>query len=111
MADTGLKGTLMDAILYAEIYAICLVVVAVLLFWTARNGIYATNERWMFRVLLVFAVNFISNFLFTLFHSILAVGDEFLLDYIFKSLYHLSLAVGVIFWCVYAEVDMAGSGG
>ena len=94
----------MEAILYAEIYVICLIVGLLLLFWTYRNDTVSTSELWLKRMLLCFVINFLSNFLFTLFNRILVWESVVLpLSYLFKTLYFMSLVGGVICWCLYAE--------
>ena len=95
----------MEAVLYAEIYAVCTVIVGLLLFWTLRNENISTEELWLKRTLTVFLLNFTSNFCFTLFNRIFIFeGAALPLSYLFKSLYILTLNVGVSAWCGYAAV-------
>ena len=94
----------MDAILYAEVYFICLIIAGLLLFWTVRKEIMSTEELWLERVLLCFALNFFSNFLFTLFNRVYVLpGAVTVLSYALKTLYFISLVIGVFSWCGYAE--------
>ena len=94
----------MEAILYAEIYLICMIFAALLIFWTSRSNIESTAELWQKRMLISFLANFSSNFLFTLFNRIFVVEALVTaLSYGFKTLYFITLAAGVFCWCGYAE--------
>lgn len=95
----------MEAVLYAEIYLICIIITAVMLYWTKRHGMQSSAEEWLSRVLICFILNFTSNFLFTLFHRIY-VSDTLIPSYILKTLYHLTLVIGVFVWCAYAELQI-----
>ncbi|MBR1780610.1 MAG: GGDEF domain-containing protein [Oscillospiraceae bacterium] len=96
----------MASVLYAEIYLICLIIAGILLGWMVKNGMQSSAERWLARILTCFIINFISNFLFTVFHSIVITPYITPLSYLFKTLYHISLSVGVFLWCVYAEIEL-----
>ena len=94
----------MDAILYAEIYMICIVFDAMLLIWAGRSDTRSTSEMWLRRTLMSFMFNFVSNFLFTVFNRVFVIdGAVIPLSYGFKTLYFITLAIGVFCWCGYAE--------
>lgn len=94
----------MDAILYAEIYLICIVFDAMLLIWAGRSDTRSTSEMWLRRTLMSFLFNFVSNFFFTVFNRIFVIdGAVIPLSYGFKTLYFMTLAIGVFCWCGYAE--------
>ena len=94
----------MDAILYAEIYLICIVFDGLLLIWAGRSDTRSTSEIWLRRTLLSFLINFVSNLLFTVFNRIFVIdGAVIPLSYGFKTLYFITLALGVFCWCGYAE--------
>ncbi|MBQ9264374.1 MAG: diguanylate cyclase [Clostridia bacterium] len=97
----------MEKALYAEVYAICILVVSLLLYWVTRRNTRSTAERWLIRVLKCFIVNFASNFCFTLFNGRL-IGEALFepASYLFKTLYFISLDVGVFAWCGYAETEL-----
>ena len=93
----------MEAVLYAEIYAVCIIAVGVLLFWTRRHETLSTEELWLKRTLTVFLLNFAANFCFTLVNRIFVwEGAARPLSWLFKSLYFLTLNGGVFVWCGYA---------
>ena len=92
----------MDAILQAEIYCLCFIVISILLFWTDRNGIHSYVEMCLSRLLGCFLLYFALGFLFVLFTDILTVEAWLSLSYICKTLQHLTLIMGVFTWTVYA---------
>ena len=93
----------MEAVLYAEIYAVCIIAVGVLLFWTRRHETLSTEELWLKRTLTVFLLNFTANFCFTLVNRLFVwEGAPRPLSWLFKSLYFLTLNGGVFVWCGYA---------
>ena len=98
------KGSLMIAVaLYAEVYLICFIVVALLLRWARQTDTDSTQERWLRRVFASFMFSFGANFLFTLFNGARLLPGLFpYASYIFKSLYHISMCVGVYAWCGYS---------
>ena len=97
----------MEAILYAVIYLICIIFVSLLVFWTGRSGIESTVELWQKRTLISFLLNFVSNFLFTLFNRVFAVEALITpLSYGFKTLYFVTMAIGVYCWCGCAETTL-----
>lgn len=97
----------MDAVLYAEIYFICILVAALLLYWMIRREAMSTEELWLKRVLISFTLNFFSNFLFTIFNRIHVIPAAVeVLSYALKTLYFLTLSVGVFCWCGYAEATL-----
>lgn len=97
----------MEAILYAEVYLICIIVAGLLLFWTVRREAMSTSERWLKRLLLCFFLNFLSNFLFTIFNRVYVIDSLVtMLSYGFKTSYFVTLVLGVHYWCGYAEVEL-----
>jgi diguanylate cyclase (GGDEF) domain len=99
----------MDAILYAEIYCICIIITCILFFWNRRNGMQSFAELCLSRLLACFIINFSANFLFTLFDRILDLENTLALSYAFKTLYHITLIIGVFIWCVYADAQIKGA--
>lgn len=97
----------MASLLYAEIYLICLIVTSLLLWWTSRGDALSASGRWLRGLIIAFLCNFASNFLFTLFNGV-RISEALALpaSYLFKSLYHITLCVGVFTWCGYAETEM-----
>ena len=96
----------MEAILYAEVYLICMLVLLLLLFWSRRTGTYSTQEVWTRRVLTAFLLNFTANALFTLvFHGLLGNVEGLFWPYVLKTLYFVTLDIGVYLWCGYAETE------
>lgn len=96
----------MGAILYAEIYCICIIITGILFFWNRRNGMQSFDELCLSRLLACFLVNFAANFLFTLFDRILDIENTLAISYALKTLYHITLILGVFIWCVYAEAQI-----
>ena len=97
----------MEAARYAEVYLVCIIVVALLTFWSTRRSTRSVEERWLVYVLLAFLGNFASNFFFKLFNGRL-IGSEALFlpaSYFFKTLYFITLDIGVFAWCGYAETE------
>ena len=77
----------MDAILYAEIYLICIVFDGMLLIWAGRSDTRSTSEMWLRRTLMSFLFNFVSNFFFTVFNRIFVIdGAVIPLSYGFKTM-------------------------
>ena len=56
----------MAAILYAEIYVICIIIVWLCKYWSDQRSSNSASERWLHTALVSFLASFISNFLFTL---------------------------------------------
>ena len=100
----------MASLLYAEIYLICILIVALILYWAGRSGSNSTGERRLRVMLWTFLINFISNLLFAVFNGL---WDSFApakaLCWGFKTVYHISLCVGVYAWCGYAEAQRSDS--
>ena len=96
--------------LYAEVYAICLIVVGLILFWAVRLGDDSLTSIWFRFMLIVFAVNFAVNLLFTLVNGgVLPQPENHVISLITKTLYHLSLAAGVAAWGGYAMAEQGRS--
>lgn len=106
-----MKGKqIMVIALYAEVYIICIIIDVLLLFWSGRSGSNSAEEQWLRRLLLAFFANFISNLLFTVFNGVrLIPGLVIPLSYITKSLYHVTLCLGVYSWCGYADCQRRDS--
>ena len=100
----------MEAILYAEIYFVCMIFATLLLTWTSRSDTRSNPEVWLMRLLASFLLNFTSNFLFTLFNRVFVIADAVVfLSYLFKTLYFLTLVIGVYCWCGYAEAVLGNN--
>ena len=98
---------MLQAALYAEIYGICFVVVALLLFWSLRSDSRSSSEQWLIRLFSVYLFNFAANICFTLFNrGLIATSWVYPLSYLFKTLYFVSFIVGTFCWCGYAEAEM-----
>ncbi len=94
-------------ILYSEIYLICIVVLAMLLFWSVRSESRSASERWLIRVLACFLISFSSNFLFSaLIHLQTSLPFIRHVNFALKSIYYIMLATGVVNWCGYAETEI-----
>ena len=99
----------METILYAEVYLVCIIVVGIVTFFEVRGGDSA-SDRWFKGMLAMFLLNFLANFLFKLVNGgIIADMDSHGLSYALKTLYHLTLCIGVFAWCGYADTER-GSG-
>ena len=97
----------MDAILYAEVYLICVIIMSLLYLWSSRKQEKSVAELSLSRVFMFFMINFFSNFLFTLVNRILPSGPVTEpLSYALKSVYMVTLAAGVLSWCLYAELSL-----
>ena len=96
----------MEAILYAEVYLVCMVVLGIVTFFAVRDGGDSSSDRWFRAMLVVFMLNFAANFLFKLVNGGI-IGDlgNHGLSYALKTLYHLTLCVGVFAWCGYADSE------
>ena len=98
---------MLEAILYAEVYLVCMIVVGLLWLWTARKSEISAAELWLQRVFGFFLLNFLSNFLFTMFNRVWVFPQiVFILSYAFKSLYLATLVAGIFCWCGYAETTL-----
>lgn len=94
----------MERALYAEVYLICILIVGLLLFWTAKRETRSSSERWLIWVLLSFLCNFASNFFFSVLNDTLrGTAAAVPVSYAFKTLYFITLSVGVYAWCMYGE--------
>ena len=98
---------MMEAILYAEIYLICMIVVGLLMHWSMRGDSHSTSDQWLIRCIAGFFVTFGSNFLFTIFNrGIIPTPWAKELSYVFKTLFFLLFSGSVIAWCGYAETEI-----
>ncbi len=98
----------MQAILYAEIYLLCIVVIALLYYSMVQSKTLSTPERWFRRMLLAFLVSFFANFLFSLFNllRIIPVAIPFT-SYLFKTVYYVFLTLAVLCWVGYVEREQS----
>ncbi|MBE5808050.1 MAG: GGDEF domain-containing protein [Clostridiales bacterium] len=97
----------MEAILYAEIYLICVILDGILFIWIERSDTNSTSELWLKRVLLSFLLNFVSNFLFTIFNRVIVIEAVARpLSYAFKTAYFITLVIGTFCWCGYAQTSL-----
>lgn len=101
----------MESILYAEVYLICMIIAGLLLYWTSRAHLLSTSERWLQAVLITFLVNFTVDCFFTLFsNGLISIGSQsIVVSYALKTLYFITLDVGVYAWCGYAENEQHSS--
>ena len=96
----------MASILYAEIYAFCMVIIGLCLFWASRSGTNSSSERMLRSTLISFMVSFSANLCFTLFSQFLVIRSIVVpVSFFFKTVYHAFMCVGVYFWCLYAEME------
>ena len=97
----------MEAVLYAEIYGICMLLDGLMCFWSVRKHERSAADRWLNRLLVWMLLNFTSNFAFTIINRIIPhMGLTLALSYFFKSMYFVSLTVSVFCWIGYAEMIM-----
>ena len=97
----------MEAILYAEVYLICSVILGLIYGWSVSHEEKSTADLWLNRTYFCFLLNFLSNFFFTLMNRIWVFEPAVdILSYAFKTLYLLTLTLGVFCWCGYAETTM-----
>lgn len=97
----------MEAVLYAEIYGICMLLDGLMCFWSVRKHERSAADRWLNRLLVWMLLNFTSNFAFTVMNRIIPhMGLTLALSYFFKSMYFISLTVSVFCWVGYAEMIM-----
>lgn len=90
--------------LYAEVYVICLIIDSLLLFWSGKSDSNSAEEQWLRRLLLSFFANFACNLLFAVFNGVRVIPALVVpASYLLKSLYHITLCLGVYAWCGYAE--------
>ena len=100
----------MEAILYAEIYLLCIIIVWLCKYWSDQRSSHSASERWLHVALIGFLHSFVSNFLFVLFNRILP--NLFLtrhVSWLFKTAYHGTLCFGVFAWCGYADTECRGT--
>ena len=100
----------MEAILYAEIYLFCIIIVWLCKYWSDQRSSHSASERWLHAALIGFLISFIANFLFALVNRIL---PPFFLtrpgSWAFKTVYHIMLCFGVFAWCGYADTECRGA--
>jgi len=100
----------MEAILYAEIYLFCIIIVWLCKYWSDQRSSNSASERWLHTALVGFLVSFISNFLFTLVNRVLpATPVTRHASWLFKTAYHVMLCFGVFAWCGYADTECRGT--
>ena len=104
------KGFSMEAILYAEIYLFCIIIVWLCKYWSDQRSSDSASERWLHTALVGFLISFISNFLFTLVSRVFpAVFLTQHACWLFKTAYHIMLCFGVYAWCGYADTEYRGN--
>ena len=97
----------MEAILYAEIYLICLFVCVLLLYRKTSSDGMSTQSIWFRRVVSSFTLSFLFNLLFTLFNRIFVIEALVIpLSYILKTLHFVAMAFGVYCWCCFVETTL-----
>ena len=100
----------MEAILYAEIYLFCIVIVWLCKYWSDQRSSDSASERWLHTALVGFLISFISNFLFTLVSRVLPASPvTHHASWLFKTAYHVMLCFGVFAWCGYADTECRGT--
>ena len=100
----------MEAILYAEIYLFCIVIVWLCKYWSDQRSSNSASERWLHTALVGFLISFISNFLFTLVSRVLPASPvTHHASWLFKTTYHVMLCFGVFAWCGYADTECRGT--
>ncbi len=100
----------MEAILYAEIYLFCIIIVWLCKYWSDQRSSDSASERWLHVTLVGFLVSFISNFLFTLVNRIFpTIFLTHHASWLFKTVYHVMLCFGVFAWCGYADTECRGN--
>ena len=100
----------MEAILYAEIYLFCIIIIWLCKYWSDQRSSNSASERWLHTALVGFLVSFISNFLFALVNRVFP--PIFLTRYaswLLKTAYHIMLCFGVFAWCGYADTECRGN--
>ena len=99
----------METILYAEIYGLCTVILAILYIWSRVRSDDSSAGIWFRRVLITFLANFVSNFFFRLFNvGLLYEGFGYHISYFIKTVYFLTFILGVFAWCGYSECVHSG---
>ena len=99
----------MEAILYAEIYLFCIIIIWLCKYWSDQRSSNSASERWLHTALVGFLISFISNFLFTLVNRVFP--PIFLTrhaSWLLKTAYHIMLCYGVFAWCGYADTECRG---
>lgn len=100
----------MEALLYAEIYLICIIIVWLCKYWSDQRSSDSTSERWLHTALVGFLISFISNLLYTLVNRVFPqVSLSYYAAWAFKTAYHVMLCFGVFAWCGYADTECRGS--
>ncbi|MDO4400144.1 MAG: GGDEF domain-containing protein [Coriobacteriia bacterium] len=100
----------MEVMLYAEVYLVCIVVLGIVTFFAVRGGSDSSSDRWFKAMLAMFLLNFVANFFFKLVNGgVFAEPAHHEFSYALKTIYHLSLCLGVFAWCGYADSEQ-GSG-
>ena len=97
----------MEAILYAEIYLICMIVLGLLVHWSVKSESQSASDQWLVRCFAGFLATFTANFLFTLFNrGIIQTPWTKEISYGLKTLFFLLFSNSVIAWCGYAETEI-----
>ncbi len=98
---------MMEALLYAEIYLICMIVVGLLLHWSVRSESRSASDQWLIRCYAGFLATFTANFLFTVFNrGIIQTPWTKEISYLLKTFFFLLFSNSVMCWCGYAETEI-----
>ena len=109
-SDKDGDRSLLESLLYAEVYVICMIVVGLLLYWSLRGDTRSTSERWLIRTLGGFLLNFTANLCFTLFNNrLIPISNTMAAAYFFKTMYFITLDLSVFSWMGYAETELHSS--
>lgn len=98
---------MIEAILYAEVYLICILIVGLLLFWSVKSESRSASEQWLIRALTAFTCSFSANLLFTVFdRNLISIPLKIPVAYLFKTLFFLFFVLGTISWCGIVETEI-----
>ena len=100
----------MEAVLYAEVYFVCIIVLGIISVFAFRYSNGSNSDRWFNLLLVMFLLNFFSNFFFKLVNgNVISAAENQTMSYLLKTAYHITLCAGVFAWCGYADTER-GSG-
>ena len=91
---------MMERFLYAEIELICMAVDGLLLYWVARRETHSATDQRLIQALIAFLANFAVSAAAALTAGRYAVAETCL-----RTLYFITLDIGVFCWCGYAETE------
>lgn len=98
------------AILYAESYAVSILLLTMVHSWFRRTGDHSASGNWYSLMLKAFIATFAFNLVWSLIYGgILPLDDpNHILMYVFKILYYLGLNVSFFAWTGYCEYEQGG---